>query len=214
MRNYAILIDAGFLKRKLGSQAVPATAERITAFVDRLCTHELLRTMTLHRIYYYDAPPLMESVKLPLGGGSLNFGSTDLARHNSTLLQKLCRAPFFALRLGEVVFRGWKLNQKKLNDKTDFLTITRDDLTPNVSQKGVDMHIGLDIASLTLKKQVKVIVLVTGDSDFVPAIKFARREGAQLYLVHLGHDVKDALIEHSDLALDVPNDIAVNCKII
>ena len=40
------------------------------------------------------------------------------------------------------------------------------------------MRVGLDIASLTLKKQVEVIVLVTGDSDFVPAMKFARREGA------------------------------------
>ena len=36
------------------------------------------------------------------------------------------------------------------------------------------MRVGLDIASLTLKKQVEVIVLVTGDSDFVPAMKFAR----------------------------------------
>ena len=50
------------------------------------------------------------------------------------------------------------------------------------------MRVGLDIASLTLKKQVDVIVLVTGDSDFVPAMKFARCEGAQLFLVTLGHE--------------------------
>jgi uncharacterized LabA/DUF88 family protein len=30
----------------------------------------------------------------------------------------------------------------------------------------VDMRIGLDIASLTLKKLSSLIVLVTGDSDF------------------------------------------------
>ena len=65
------------------------------------------------------------------------------------------------------------------------------------------MRIGLDIASLTLKRQVDVIVLVTGDSDFVAAMKFARREGAQLFLVHLGHGVREALIEHSDLQLDI-----------
>ena len=66
------------------------------------------------------------------------------------------------------------------------------------------MRIGLDIASLTLKKQVETIGLVTGDSDFVPAMKFARREGAQLFLVALGSQVTDEVREHADLMLDVP----------
>ncbi len=46
-------------------------------------------------------------------------------------------------------------------------------LRPDIRQKGVDMRIGLDIASLTLKQQVQVVVLVTADSDFIPAMKFA-----------------------------------------
>lgn len=66
------------------------------------------------------------------------------------------------------------------------------------------MRIGLDIASLTLKKQVQLIVLVTADSDFVPAMKFARREGAQLVLVTLGHGIRSALREHADLVIDDP----------
>ncbi len=65
------------------------------------------------------------------------------------------------------------------------------------------MRVGLDIASPTLKKQVEVIVLVTGDSDFVPAMKFARREGAQLFLVALGHHVVDEMLEHADLMLEL-----------
>ena len=83
------------------------------------------------------------------------------------------------------------------------MSVTSDNLVPNVHQKGVDMRVGLDIASLTLKKQVEVIVLVTGDSDFVPAMKFARREGAQLFLVTLGHKVVDEMREHADLVLDL-----------
>ncbi len=31
-----------------------------------------------------------------------------------------------------------------------------------------------------MKRHANVIVLVAGDSDFVPAMKFARREGAQI----------------------------------
>jgi uncharacterized LabA/DUF88 family protein len=41
------------------------------------------------------------------------------------------------------------------------------------------MRIGLDIASMTLKRQVDTVILVTGDSDFVPAAKLARREGVE-----------------------------------
>ncbi|NOS88450.1 MAG: NYN domain-containing protein [Methylococcaceae bacterium] len=203
LKNYAILIDAGFLKRKLGSQENPATAEKIIDFAERLKRHEILQQMSLHRIYYYDSPPLTERVKVPLSTERMNFATTPLAKNNSALLQKLSHAPYFALRLGEVAFRGWKLNQKILNDSHETITISKDDLSPNITQKGVDMRIGLDIASLTLKKQAHVIVLVTGDSDFVPAMKFARREGAQLFLVCLGHEVKDDLIQHSDMSLKI-----------
>ncbi len=66
------------------------------------------------------------------------------------------------------------------------------------------MRIGLDIASLTMKRHAKVIVLVAGDSDFVPAMKFARREGAKLYLVTPGHTVRASMLEHSDLLLELP----------
>lgn len=33
------------------------------------------------------------------------------------------------------------------------------------------MRIGIDIASLAYKKQVEQIILIAGDSDFVPAAK-------------------------------------------
>ncbi|MBO2025509.1 NYN domain-containing protein [Klebsiella pneumoniae] len=74
---------------------------------------------------------------------------------------------------------------------------------PNVQQKGVDMRIALDMSSMSLKKQADIYALVTGDSDFVPIIKFARKEGRQIFLYTLGHGVKQTMYEHSDLL--VPN---------
>lgn len=68
----------------------------------------------------------------------------------------------------------------------------------DLRQKGVDMRIGLDIASLTLKKLAKTIVLIAGDSDFVPAAKLARREGLQFVLDPLWQTVNDDLYEHID----------------
>ena len=65
-------------------------------------------------------------------------------------------------------------------------------------QKGVDMRIGVDISSITLKQQADTIVLVSGDSDFVPASKLARREGLEFILDPMWQQVNDDLFEHID----------------
>ena len=44
------------------------------------------------------------------------------------------------------------------------------------------MRIGLDIASTTLARQANIIVLVSGDEDFVPTAILARHEGVQFIL--------------------------------
>ena len=82
-------------------------------------------------------------------------------------------------------------------------SMTRADLTeanfiPTIVQKGVDMKIGIDIASLAYKKQVDQIVLIAGDSDFVPAAKLARREGIDVVLDPLEQSIKENLFEHID----------------
>jgi uncharacterized LabA/DUF88 family protein len=85
---------------------------------------------------------------------------------------------------------------------------TMRELCPNdvylgLRQKGVDMRIGLDIASMTLKHQVDTLILVTGDSDFVPAAKLARREGVEFLLDPLWQQVSDELNEHVDGVVSV-----------
>ncbi|BEG57297.1 hypothetical protein NHP21005_09850 [Helicobacter sp. NHP21005] len=61
------------------------------------------------------------------------------------------------------------------------------------------MKIGPDIASLAIKKQVEKIVLVVNDSDFVPAIKFAKREGVIVQLDSLKQHTPEDLSKHVDL---------------
>jgi uncharacterized LabA/DUF88 family protein len=73
-----------------------------------------------------------------------------------------------------------------------------DAVTLGLKQKGVDMRIGLDISTLTLKKQADTIVLVAGDSDFVPAAKLARREGMEFVLDPLWQKINADLFEHID----------------
>ena len=60
------------------------------------------------------------------------------------------------------------------------------------------MKIGVDIASLAYKKQVDQIILIAGDSDFVPAAKLARREGIDFILDPMWGNITDDLFEHID----------------
>ena len=45
------------------------------------------------------------------------------------------------------------------------------------------------------------MIFVTGDSDFVPAIKTARRNGIFVYLVTLNHMVRSELPDNCDVCL-------------
>ena len=76
--------------------------------------------------------------------------------------------------------------------------LNESDFVLNVKQKGVDMRIGIDIASMAYKKQVTKIVLIAGDSDFVPAAKLARREGIDFVLNPMGASINKDLNEHID----------------
>lgn len=116
-----------------------------------------------------------------------------------------------SLRKKEIRNTSWKIsrrtstlhntsryNKKLCNGTIDFSNLTEDDFCIEIDQKGVDMKIGLDIASISYKKQVEQIILISGDSDFVSAAKLARREGIDFILDPLGAPIKPDLFEHID----------------
>lgn len=156
MQNFAILIDGGFARRKLGSAKRPADTEDIVHLIRTIQDAKPLKEMRLHRVFYYDASPLESSHTKPLNGGDFAFGESDLAKRSNKLFDSLVRQPHVAMRLGELTFQGWVVNQRKLDKaKNDTIEITANDLQPKITQKGVDMRIGMDIAALTLKKQAQ-----------------------------------------------------------
>ena len=167
----------------------------------RLST-ERLAGKELSRIYYYDAPPFEGTPVNPISGERIDFSSTPQAEHNRRLIDALELQPDFAVRRGEIFQSGWKLGRNALKNLVKKpRAVTGEDLVPDMSQKGVDIRIGLDIAWISLKRVVDVLVLVTGDSDFVPVTKFARKEGIKVYLDTMEHPVRRELKAHVDLLL-------------
>jgi len=201
---YAILIDGAFFFRKLWStlKRRPEIAD-VMAECMRIRNHTLVERHDLLRIYYYDAFPATGTIKNPISGVSTNLGETEVFRKNMAFLQSLELQPDISLRRGETAARGWNLGPKAIRDlSNERRELVADDFVPNIEQKGVDLRIGLDIARLSLRSLVQEIVVVTGDSDLVPAFRFARREGVRIYLCHMGHGVVRDLKAHTDAILD------------
>ena len=108
-----------------------------------------------------------------------------------------------ALRLGVLEDKKrWILKPSKTKDllkgKVKIEELTEEDVFFDFVQKRVDIKIGLDIASMAIKKQVEQIILISGDSDFVPASKLARREGIDFLLDPMWNPIKPHLFEHID----------------
>ncbi len=96
-------------------------------------------------------------------------------RGSDAWLKELAARPQFVVRRGTLKFRGFVLNRPGASQP-----LSDDDFKPRFEQKGVDMRLGLDIAAHATGKTVDRIVLITGDTDCLPAMKLARVSGRPL----------------------------------
>lgn len=205
----AILIDGEFfLKRHhfiYGSKKPSTVAEDLHKMCLKHIQHESGRThQTLYRIFFYDCPPLLKKAHFPLSNNAIDFSQTKTAIWRLEFHTELKKLRKVALRLGYLNERNanWVIKKNKLKElfdrKIQLDQLTDNDFKYDAIQKGVDMRIGLDIASMAYKRQVNQIILVSGDSDFVPAAKLARREGIDFILDPLWAPIKPDLHEHVD----------------
>ena len=202
MKKTAILIDGGWMAPGLSKllHVRYATADQIYRNAKSVL---LPGDEELYRLFYYDASPYDGTLENPISHVNTDFSSLPSFGGRERFFQELNAMPQVALRLGVLKFRGWKFKDdfsKNLLDGTvTTSSITANDIRPNLTQKGVDMRIGIDIASLVFKHIVDRIILFSGDTDMVPAMKLARIEGVQIVVVQIGATpLNSKLIEDSD----------------
>ncbi|WP_322795899.1 NYN domain-containing protein [Tepidiforma sp.] len=86
---------------------------------------------------------------------------------SDSFLDRLERVPSLTVRYGKPVHRGEK-----------------PDGQPIPVQKQVDVLLAVEIVRIALRREAPEIVLVTGDSDLLPALRIARDEGIRIRLAH------------------------------
>jgi uncharacterized LabA/DUF88 family protein len=207
----AILVDGSFFLRRYRSIYGKKNAQVTAADMHKMCCAHLYRNSKskqpdskLYRIFFYDCPPMRKKAHHPLSGNPVDFSKSEVALFRDELLNELRKLRKVAVRLGYIdeANAHWVIKPERtkalLSGKITLDELQEDDVVYEARQKAVDMRVGLDIASLAFKKQVQRIVLIAGDSDFVPAAKLARREGIDFILDPMWHAIKADLYEHID----------------
>ena len=213
MTKTAILIDGAFYRKRSfylrGDKSPSDRANELYAYCmthirDERTDISHHEDRELYRIFYYDCPPLKKTVYHPCLKRGIDFGRSDTYKWTNAFFDELKRKRKMALRLGVLSDSNahFSLSPEKVKElcagKISVDDLTEADFSISFAQKGVDMRIGLDIASLAYKKQVDQIILIAGDSDFVPASKLARREGIDFILDPMEATIRDDLFEHID----------------
>ena len=202
MKRTALLIDGGWFSKGLGKiLALPGGWPK-AAQVVKNAKAVLGADEELFRIFYYDCEPFDKEVTNPVDGSKIAYQTMPAFAARKRFFFDLGQTNYVALRRGELKARGWEFSgsyRQALIGGTMPVAPTPKDVYPNFEQKGVDMRIGIDVATLCLKKIVERIILFSGDTDMIPAMKLARREGVQVFVVKLDPwPLKHSLIEDSD----------------
>jgi uncharacterized LabA/DUF88 family protein len=181
----AVLIDGGFLR----VTAKKAKKTYDPDFIERFAHECKSADESVFRVLYYDCALYEGTVKLPVSGMDYIFRASDAWLH------ALSHKDLFAVRRGVLKFRGDRPKKTPVAPAT----LTDADFEPIFEQKGVDMRIGLDIAAYSDNHSVERIILVSADTDCVPALKYGRRAGLQTVLVEpAGARIPPELLAHAD----------------
>lgn len=205
----AVMIDGGFYRKvtnRTDSNLSPK--EAADKLISYCYSHMKMKNddinCYLYRIFYYDCPPSNKKVYNPITKTTDDLSKSQMYKWMCEFISEMTKRRKVAMRLGYLsdVSLEYTLKPQFLKEvcegKLNSSDIEKKHMDLIIKQKGVDMKIGIDIASLAYKQQVDRIVLIAGDSDFVPAAKLARREGIDFVLDSLWQNIRPDLHEHID----------------
>ncbi|VVC72258.1 NYN domain protein [uncultured archaeon] len=177
MDKAAVFIDQGYFSRVLSifghqrTETLPDGTARFTnlldyaKFSDKLCKNHFAERF---RTYIYDAPPYT--------------GNPPSAYERTLLAQKqkfkfyLDSQTAFLTRYGACM---------RIPNKDCFLSKNGKAPCYHITQKGVDVRFSIDLVSLATDRRIDKAILITGDSDFIPAIQYARDQHMKIILYYL-----------------------------
>ena len=189
----AILVDGGFYRRRAQIVLGDITAQQRAIELADYCKRHLNshgEHNYLYRIFYYDCPPTSKRLFHPFLKTQVDLSKTDLYIWMNEFLTELKKKRKFAIRLGKLAEEQAhytirpNIVKKLCNGSISFSDLKETDFCIEIDQKGVDMKIGLDIASMAYKHQVDQIILISG---------YHMQEAGATADIELGYTLADGL---------------------
>lgn len=175
MHKIGLFVDGGYLDKVLDPMR---HGRRIDYHL--LLTNLVSKTGTdreIIRIYYYHCLPYQNNP--PTSEQSAKLSSAQ------RFFRALQRTPRFEVRLGRLSYRGDDSEGK-----------------PIYEQKRVDLLLGIDLTLHSARHTLDEVLMIAGDSDFIPAIQAAKSEGIVTYLAH-GAFPHDDLLDEVDERIEI-----------
>ncbi|MEJ8545964.1 NYN domain-containing protein [Brevibacillus borstelensis] len=146
----------------------------------------LTENLPLLRAYYYHCLPYQSST--PTETERQEFSAAEKFQ------RRLNRLDSFTVRRGRLAFRG-------IDDKGKSV----------FEQERVDVALATDLVMHSTKRLISHAVMITGDSDFIPAVEIAQSEGVHITLYYaqnsLPHDeLLDAVDARKLITQDMVNE--------
>lgn len=119
----------------------------------------LAKGESILRTYYYNCLPYKPQKPTP----------DEVARYSNMqrFFEALKRIDRYEVREGKLEFRGYNSTHH-----------------PIFVQKRVDSLLACDLVLLSAKQRISKAIILTGDSDFIPAIAIAKNEGVEIEIVY------------------------------
>lgn len=179
MSRLAIFIDGGYVDQVLRHEFAGAKIS-----YDKLVSEiasTIYSDIDLLRSYYYHCEPYKSDPPTP--DESQRFGRMQ------SFLNSLRRLESFEVRLGRLVRRN-------LGTQGEV----------RYEQKMVDILLSIDLVQLSSRGNITHAALVSGDSDFVPAVRIAREAGVSVWLFH-GDRPHNELWQTADRRVHIGQDL-------
>ena len=190
----AVFIDNGYLAKSLENDFGRIRLD-YSVFANELCR---AASCELSNAYLYDAPPINKP--------------TDNAKRRKTYANRMRffddvrKMPKFEVKLG-------KLTEHFDHESGRMI----------IRQKGVDVMLAIDMVIHTLDPNVEVdnLILVAGDSDFEPAVRYVVSKGKKVFLCSStryrksgGKSYSDALLHACTSFIPLEYDFISQCSFI
>ena len=183
MGRIAIFIDAGYLDKLLQREFDGARIDYVS--LAREISNRVSSEKELLRVYYYNCLPY-QSIP-PTEEERARFARAQ------SFFESINRLPRFELRLGRL---------EKRSDARGRIVF---------EQKRIDVLMAVDLVRLAARGQVSDVVIIAGDSDFIPALEVSKAEGVLIWLLH-GANPHDDLWTLSDERIQFNSELLHKCR--